>query len=137
MHTSTAPASWITAFLRPSGQRCEGYWPKSQIEALQYILNVVPRRRSEWSSKEDVLRKVRAVERYLVAKNSVRRLRGLARSRIDGQWLGNQEFVDTHPESGATVCWPQLYVAHYIGQYNIPPTQYFFDYVQERFKRLT
>jgi hypothetical protein len=84
-----------------------------------------------WPDKLKWIARVKIVERYLMQlppeSQSYITFRGLALSRIDDDVVGNSEFHD------AGFCWPEGYVEHYIGKYNVMPTKRFYNYINSRY----
>lgn len=89
----------------------------------------------DWPSKGTFLKLVTAVEDAATALGHRHYFNGFAPSRIEpeGQ-VGTDEFwLVGGPVAGGgtrtTMLWPQGYAEHYIGKYNVMPTQNFFDQI--------
>ena len=114
----------MQVFSPPTTLGCEGFWSRENPPRVQ-------RDPSAWK-KHDFIAHITQRENALRKKpEHYHRARGLARSRLTGELLGNGTFTDRHPRDGRIICWPSDYVSHYIDKHNIAPTQRFAEYVQE------
>ena len=125
---------WLAMRNRPSGTegcfaplyggrggQCEGYWSADVYP--------VPHK-EPWCGKAAFMKDLARIEASDVVQ--VQHQRGLAQSRIDSSFLGNEEYHDTARQQ----CWTGDLREHYVGEYNVVPTKDFIDYVAARAKDL-
>lgn len=107
----------------PNPNKCEGYWTKTRDNRyLPIISNEVWTEKSEWLQKAYVVNANTPTVSY----------RGIAFSRLDGSFVGNEEYQDTINN----ICWPEGYVEHYIRDNNVMPTERFYNYINARYDQL-
>jgi len=90
------------------------------------------RSKKKWPGKSDWIRKALQVEQYLRNIGQIDRFRGPAFSRIDDTPIGGSEYFDKTPH----ICWPEGYVEHYIGLYNVMPSKKYYDYINRKHAQL-
>lgn len=121
----------------PKDYLCEGYWSEVNSGEYQPIVSNKP-----WIGKEEWIMKALTVQNYLKRFESgamqnfhnrspgVMHHLGYAPSRIDQSFLGASEYID------GDICWPYQYVEHYIQEHNVPPTERFYHYINQRYATL-
>jgi hypothetical protein len=128
-------------FSLPSPFKCEGYWDPLSKSGKGY--QPLPSSYL-WVDKSNWLLKLEAIENYLKSlpvtmKDDKYHLgyvsyRGLSPSRlVKNEYVGNGEYYDRDYDN---MCWPDGYRSHYIQEYNVMPTQRFYEYVNTRYQQL-
>jgi hypothetical protein len=107
---------------------CEGYWDHDDYDDYEKKYQPIISNKV-WNGKAEWIRKAKLVEEQTPFIG----YRGMSPSRIDGTFVGSQEFFDTINR----ICWPQNYVQHYIEKYNVMPTRRFYAYINKRYQLLT
>jgi hypothetical protein len=109
----------------PSDLKGEGYWSDSYPPIVS---------QQEWPEKQKWIDKVNFIEsQSLKDQNDVKMIEyfGYAYSRLVPDFeVGSSEYKD------GDVFWPEGYVEHYIGDYNVMPTERFFNYINEKYSSL-
>jgi len=119
----------MIAFMKskPKHLKYEGYWDQNKKGYWPVRFPCC------WSDKQDWLKKVYSIERYLQESNQYIVYRGFSPSRlVKGELVGCGEYIDRKYGMG----WPQGYVKHYIEEQEVPPTERFYNYILTRYETI-
>lgn len=130
------------SFSKPNPYGCEGYWDDEHDEKnWKGYLPIVSKK--TWPDKEKWLARLKFIEPSGYKdghdvflhndgkKFNVIQYEGCSLSRIQPNWdVG----CDEYEYKG--VCWAQGYAEHYIGKYNVMPTERFYNFVNNTWEDL-
>jgi len=123
----------VPKFPRPFIVQCEGYFRTKENEGRAGQRLPWPRSdRKNWPSKahkNEWMEKLAAIQ----DATHVVSYRGMSWSRLeDGTLLGNKEYVSEDlNQEGQAICWTQDLLDHYVGKYDVVPSEEFYNWVMD------